>query len=196
MSDRANRGRDLPSPIAEALFTLADRLSVRPVTWSVGGSVARWLRGFEAVPEDIDLDTGSDYSYGVFHALQDFLVSPPATPDRDHFPCTIARYDISGVPVEVIVDLHIRARCEYRGIFSSYQGRVIGLPFRGRAIPVTPLEESILVNIVMDRWDRLAEFVASRAFRPSFDLDYFTRRAAEIALPDEVLQRFLKLADL
>jgi len=196
MSERLNRRPGLPSEVGDALATLADRLSVRPVTWSVGGSVARWLRGFEVTPEDIDLDTGSDYSYGVFHALQDYLVSPPATPDRNHFPCTIARYDISGVPVEVIVDLHIRARCEYRGLFSSYQGRVIGLPFRSRAIPVTPLEESILVNIVMDRWDRLAEFVASRAFRPSFDLPYFTRRAAEIALPDHLLQRFLRLAKL
>ena len=54
MPNPSNQPNNLPDPIAEAVCLLADRLPAEPITWCVGGSVARWLRGFHVTPKDID----------------------------------------------------------------------------------------------------------------------------------------------
>jgi len=78
MPNPSNQRPDLPDPIAEAVCLLADRLPAEPITWCVGGSVARWLRGFHVTPKDIDFDTGADYLDDITARLRDYQLSPPA----------------------------------------------------------------------------------------------------------------------
>ena len=148
----SNQRPDLPDPIAEAVCLLADRLPAEPITWCVGGSVARWLRGFHVTPKDIDLDTGADYLDDITARLRDYELSPPAITDPERFPSKLGVYQIGGVRIDLIVDCQIRARdLHFLLQFARCRDRITLFPLRGRAIPVLPLEESLLANIVMDR---------------------------------------------
>ena len=83
MPNPSEQTNTLPEPIAEAVCLLADSLPADPITWCVGGSVARWLRGFHVTPKDIDLDTGADYLDDItkrHRAAQ--LHLPPAITER------------------------------------------------------------------------------------------------------------------
>ena len=82
MPNPSKKTNNLPDPIAEALCLLADSLPVEPITWCVGGSVARWLRGFRVTPKDIDLDTGADHLDDITARLRDYELSPPSTTER------------------------------------------------------------------------------------------------------------------
>lgn len=195
MSERAPDERDLPSAVAEALCTVAEKLRPFGTTWSVGGSLGRWLRGFDAIPHDIDLDTGAEYAEQITDALKEYQIEPASAPSPQAFPSLIGAYEISGVPVELYVDCEIRFNdLHYVGRFSRYWGRVQLFPFRGRRVPVLPLEESLLVNVVLGRWEKLAEITSSATFARHFDVEYFRQRATEIGLPAPLLERFVTLA--
>jgi hypothetical protein len=193
---RAERetGRDLPESFAQALCCVYGRLSGLGNVWVVSGSAARWLRGFDVAPRDLDVDTGAEHIDRVLPALAEYEVGPLSTPQPDRFPSQMAVYEVGDVRVELFVDCQIRAGdVHYIGRFSRYCHRVERLLFRGRHVPVMPLEESLLANLVMGRWERLAEVASSSSFRGSFDPDYFRERAAETSLPAATVQRFSRL---
>lgn len=184
----------LPGAIHRALCLLADTLPLPAVAWALGGSVARWLRGFEAVPQDIDVDVPAEHEPAVARALADYEVSLPHHTDTPGWLSRIGRYQVCGARVDLCVDCEIRAgESHYVGRFSRYRDRIALFPLGDRHLPAIPLEESLLVAVLMERWERLREITASAVFAAHFDVDYFKQRAAESEIAPGSLERFLRL---
>jgi hypothetical protein len=184
--------KELPKPFHDALVIVAEKL--RDLPWVISGSAARWLRGFAVMPKDIDIDTGAEYAEQLRAVLQEWEVSPLAVPLPEKFPSVIGKYEIAGVQVELMVDVEIYAHgLHYVGKFTQYRDRIIHIPFEGCEIPVFPLEESILANIVLDRWHKLEEIMTSPALEKNFDLPYLLRRAQELTIPKALIKKLLSL---
>ncbi len=186
--------RPLPGSIRQALCLLADTVPLPGVAWALGGSVARWLRGFDLVPQDLDVDVSAEHECVVTRALADYQVSPPHRTDVPGWLSRIGGYEVCGTRVDLCVDCEIRVGdSHYVGRFSRYRDRIAFFPLRECRLPVIPLEESLLVAILMGRWEKLREMTAFPTFAASFDVDYFKKRAAESKIVPESLQRFLRL---
>ncbi len=185
----------LPGSIREALGLLADTLPLPGVAWALGGGAARWLRGFDLVPQDIDVDTGAEHERAVAKALKRYEISPPQLTDTPEWLSKIGHYEVCGARVDICVDCEIRAGdSHYVGRFPRYRDRISFRPLGDRRLPVIPLEESLLVSILVERWGKLEEIAASPAFEPNFDVAYFRHRAAATSVPQKALERFLSLA--
>jgi hypothetical protein len=176
------------------LGLLADTLPLPGAVWALGGGVARWLRGFDVVPQDIDVDTGAEHEDAVVSALKRYEISPPRHTDAPGWLSRIGDYEVCGARVDICVDCEIRAGgSHYVGRFSRYRRRISFLSLGDQRLPVIPLEESLLVSILMERWEKLREITASPAFQPNFDVAYFHHRAAETSVRQRDLDRFLSL---
>ncbi len=184
----------LPASIGQALCVLADTLPLPGVAWALGGSAARWLRGFQVVPQDVDVDVPAEHECVVARALADYEGPPPRHTGAPGWLSSMGRYQVCGARVDVCVDCEIRVGdSHYVGRFSRYRDRIVLLPLGERHLPAIPLEESLLVSILMGRWDTLREIAASPAFESNSDRAYFRHRAAQTSLPRGALDRFLSL---
>jgi hypothetical protein len=178
-----------------ALCLIADTLPQPGVAWALGGGVARWLRGFDVVPQDVDVDVPQEHERAVTRSLEGYQVSPPHHTDVPGWLSKIGHYELCGARVDICVDCEIRVgESHYVGCFSRYLDRIAFFPLGDRRLPVIPLEESLLVSLLMERWEKLQEITASPAFESSFDVACFRDRAAETNIPQRVLDRFLSLA--
>jgi hypothetical protein len=184
----------LPASIGEALCLLADTLPLPGVVWALGGSVAQRLRGFDVVPQDIDVDVPEEHECVVARALASYQVSLPHHTDARGWLSKMGHYEVCGARVDICVDCEIRAGdSHYVGRFSRFRDRIAFFPLGDQRLPVIPLEESLLVSVLMERWEKLREITASPAFEPNFDAAYFRHRAAETSVPQKALDRFLSL---
>lgn len=143
-----------PTAIEAALAEVADRLGradgSEAIDWFVGGSTGAWLLGAELAPHDIDLGTSRAGVDRVGERLADYLIEPVATTDWP--PGGIvrgARAFVGTFAAGARVEWSVALEGDAERPLDEWSGRpgvarLVSAPFRGRPIPVSRPEYSLV----------------------------------------------------
>lgn len=150
----------------QALRTIAKELSLRPDhdDWIVGGSAGLALRGLPlpAEPRDLDLYADEPDFLRLHRVLKPYAVSEPELSETDMYRSTLCRYEVEGVPVELVGGFTVRARgCIYTTeVKEGLKPYAPVVPLGGGfAAPVVPLAHELWFNALRGRADRVQTIV-------------------------------------
>jgi SAM-dependent methyltransferase len=136
------------------LREIARRLSEAGVTYKIVGGTAVALHGVPAPVKDLDLETDAEGAYRFQSLFADHAVKPVALGENETYRSHFGRFDVDGVMVEVMGDVHRRAAGGWLPTATQTETAVDldGLPVR-----VSWLEEGVLTYIRRGRLDRAAQ---------------------------------------
>jgi len=153
-------GSPLPAGLRRALFILASKLAATSAPWAIGGSSASLLQGMSLVPVDIDILTSADGAYQIGGILKDYERSAVSWRECDVFKSHLGRFEVAGVPVEVMGGLVIAGPGGIVAWEAWKQPRLVSL--FGLELPVVPLEAQLVsYSLIPGREARVREIATS-----------------------------------
>ena len=131
---------ELPELHAQALEFLLHHIPPRTYPWVLIGSAGLRLQGVDVPVNDLDLQTDGESVYMLERLLEKFIKTPIHFWETEHTVSLHGQAEIKGVVVELIGDMKHRisdgAWDEPVNILNSR----IWIEWRGRKVPVFPLE--------------------------------------------------------
>lgn len=136
------------------LRRIARRLDEAGVAYTVVGGASAALQGVPLPVKDLDLETNVEDAYRFQTLFADCAVEPVALRESETYRSHLGRFDLDGVEVEVMGDLHRR---EAGGWVSTaaQTGRAVALD--GLPVRVSWLEEETLAYVRRGRLERAAQ---------------------------------------
>jgi hypothetical protein len=98
----------IPPAFLAALRQIMARLAESDVVWAVTGSLGLTIKGIPFEPHDIDIQTDRAGVEAFARLFADAMTTPPHLWESDHTRSWHARFEIEGVPVEVMGDVQHR----------------------------------------------------------------------------------------
>lgn len=133
--------------------------------WVVGGSTGLMMRGLALEPRDIDIYCDLSSMNYLCDRLKAYMVEAPHYSETNMYTSTIARFDIAGVPIELVANFTVRSasssyHIEVQQLLSPYKD-VMTAPWMQNVegLPLVPLAHELLFNFLRKREDRLEQIV-------------------------------------
>jgi len=133
------------------LREIAGRLQAAGIAFKVVGGTAAALHGVPLPVRDIDLEMSTPDVYRFHDIYAARAAEPPALRESDTYRSHFGRYELDGVQIEVMGDLHRREANRWVPSFTTTQST---LDVEGTLCPVSWLEEETLAYIRRGRLDR------------------------------------------
>lgn len=136
------------------LHQIAQRLDEAGVAYTLVGGASAALHGVPVPVNDLDIETDAEDAYRFQALFADHVVEPVALRENEIYRSHFGRFDLDGVAVEVIGDLHRREGEHWVPTAATTETTVDldGVPVR-----VSWLEEETLAYIRRRRLDRAAQ---------------------------------------
>jgi predicted nucleotidyltransferase len=93
--------------ITEALRVISRVLKDRDIEWVLVGSTSLALQGVNVDPKDIDILTDKRGAYEIAILLKEYEIQPVTFSRSELFASHFGKFNIQGVPVEIMGDLEI-----------------------------------------------------------------------------------------
>jgi ubiquinone/menaquinone biosynthesis C-methylase UbiE len=133
------------------LRQIAARLQSAGIPFRVVGGTAAALHGVPVPVQDIDLEMSAADVYRFHDIYAAHTIEPPALQESDAYRSHFGRYELDGVQIEVMGDLHRREGTRWVPSFATTQTT---LDIEGTPCSVSCLEEETLAYIRRGRLDR------------------------------------------
>jgi len=143
--------------IQHSLETICVRLAGLAFPWAVTGSVGLVLSGFDLDPRDLDLETDAAGAVAIGGRLAVETIEPVRLVAGERVRSHYGRFDVAGVPVEVMGDMSIRdaAGTWHPGL--DFATDVEAVEWRGFTIPVVSLPAQLRMYEHLGRPERIAQ---------------------------------------
>lgn len=135
------------------LRRIARELNSTGVSFKVVGGASAALQGVPLRVKDLDIELDREGAYRFQALFADRAVKPVGLSEGDHYRSHFGQFDLDGVTVEVMGDLHRRAG---EGWVPSTTVTETTVQVGGEEIRVSRLEEETLAYVRRDRLDRAA----------------------------------------
>jgi hypothetical protein len=162
----ARPGNGLYDEICDALDAIVMRaipaMFKAQEPWALMGSMASVLQGINDYrPPDLDIVTSEEGAYIMEGAVSDCGVTlrPVAKSTGGPYTSYFGIFEVNGIKAEIMGELEIRvadARLIAAVHWSRWSERVRVLHFRGKHIPVVPLEWQLVANAMLERPERVS----------------------------------------
>jgi ubiquinone/menaquinone biosynthesis C-methylase UbiE len=135
------------------LRAIAQRLRADEIPFKVVGGASAALHDVPIPVRDLDLELSVPDIYRFQALYASHALEPAALCENETYRSHFGRYEIDGMQVEVMGDLHRRERDRWTPTWSSTQATV---DLEGTPCPVSWLEEETLAYVRRDRLERAA----------------------------------------
>ncbi len=98
----------IPPEFLHALRKIYDRLEDSDIVWVLTGSLGLAIKGIPLTPHDIDIQTDRAGVEAFAHLFADEMVTPPYFRESEHTRSWFAVFEIEGLKMEVMGDMHHR----------------------------------------------------------------------------------------
>lgn len=146
------------SPLLQALKEVCSRMGRDSRNMMVGGSFGLMLRGVPigSGPRDLDLYCDLEHVEPLSRKLLYYVVEPPADSTTDRYYSRLSRYDVLGVPVELVGGFRVFSHeCDYRVDVQRWIAAFSETIDVGDVrLSLMPLAHEFLFNLLRDRPDR------------------------------------------
>lgn len=146
---------DLPDPHARALLLLLDHLPLDDPAWALTGSAGLRLQGVDVEVHDLDIQSDARGIYLLEERLAKFMRTPVHVWDSGRIRSLDGRASVLGVEVELIADVVVQGPDGPRA-GSADPGLRLVLGWRGRQVPVLPLEQEAAAYERLGRHEKAA----------------------------------------
>lgn len=136
------------------LRELAQQLTQAQIPFKIVGGTSAALHGVSIPVNDIDLETDSEGAYRIQDLLVEQAIQQVALSSSETYRSHFGRFDLHGVVIEVMGDLHRRQGNEW---VPSMAQTTVTLDLDGVPVPVSSLEEETLAYMRRQRLERAAQ---------------------------------------
>jgi len=135
------------------LLRIAEKLNAEGVTYKVVGGTTAALFKVPLPVKDIDIESTAEGAYLIQKLFQDYVIQPVAFMESDSYRSHYGRFEIDGVNVEIMGDIHRREGDRWLPTSTSTQ---TAIELNGVPISSSWLEEETLAYIRRGRLERAA----------------------------------------
>ena len=152
---------------------LVGRLPITSGEWAITGSASLQLRGVECDAEDIDILASPEVANYAATALSDCTVKPLAIAQTDDIRSLFAQYDVNGVLVEIMANVHNRLANDSWYPHREWRNHVEILQLDNTSVPVLTLayEERIAGMLRQDARRTIIQVRNGKRVRRSAERD-------------------------
>ncbi|MCL2221463.1 MAG: hypothetical protein FWC20_04825 [Oscillospiraceae bacterium] len=136
-----------------ALKIISDRLSGKGIVWALTGSTSFNLQGMLLSPADIDIQTSEFGAYAINGYFKDYEIASVSFSSTEKIRSHFGRFEINGVPVEVMGDIQKKYNGEWEDII-DISPLVEHVFCDGMTVPVLSLSYESSAYRKMGRHDR------------------------------------------
>ena len=141
---------ELPPAHSQALELLLDLVPPAELRWVLTGSAGLRLQGVDLPVNDLDIQSAAETVYRIEERLQDYIQTPVHLWESPRTRSLDGKAQIAGVEVELLADIaHRMPDGSWRSLTDF--GRIVWLAWRGREVPVFPLEDEAAAYQAMGR---------------------------------------------
>lgn len=137
----------------EAIKEVAGKLNEAGISYRIVGGMAARLHGVALPVKDIDLEMGVEEAYRFQEIFDEYTVDAVAFRESETYRSHFGRFNMKGVIVEVMGDLHRREGDRWVPTFTTTGQQ---LDVEGVPVQVSCLEEGVLAYIRRGRLNRAA----------------------------------------
>lgn len=119
---------------------LVRRLPTTSREWAITGGASLQLRGVECDAKDIDILASPEVANYAATALSDYTVKPLAIAQTDDIRSLFAQYEVSGVIVEIMANVHNRLANDSWYPHREWRNHVEMLQLDNMSVPILTLE--------------------------------------------------------